>query len=258
MDRVVAAALVAALLAASAPVVADDGDDPVEIHVRIEGPADHGTIWVGNVSLSGSFELTASTSGGTYTLDQQTPLGALHAAAEQGDLDLRVGDDFASSDFTVHAIDGAWVHGAFWWDYRVDWVRTYYGNQRGWLEHGPGLEDGDRVLWYLETTGSKPLRLSASAQAPPGPTPHAPDGAATFRVEWPVVDPSHRPGKPWPTLVWGPAHATEIVGDVDAPAPAGAAAVPLEEGSYRSKAVADPGAWPVHTVRSNPVTVVVD
>lgn len=257
MDRVVAAALVAALLAASAPVVADGGDDPVEVQVRIEGPADHGTIWIGNVTLSGTYELTADTSGETYTLDQKTPLGALHAAAEKADLDLQVSDDFASSDFTVQAIDRCWADGIFWWSYRVNWVKTYYGNQRGWVQYGPGLEDGDRILWYMKTTGSKPLKLSGTAQAPPGPTRRAPDGAAAFRVEWPVADPSHRPGKPWPTLAWGPAPATEIVGDVDAPAPAGAAVVPLEEGAYRSKAIAD-DAWPLHTVRSNPVTVVVD
>lgn len=257
MDRVAVVALVVALLAASAPALGDDGDG-VQVQVRIEAPGDRGTLWVGNVTLSGTYELTADTSGETYTLDQRTPLGALHAAAGRADLGLQISDDFASSDFTVQAVDGSWAHGTFWWSYRVNWVKTYYGNQRGWLQHGPGLEDGDRILWYMKTTGSKPLRLSATADAPPGPTPHAPDGAAAFRVEWPVVDPSHRPGKPWPTLVWGPAHATEIVGDVEAPAPAGAAAVPLDEGTYRAKAVADRDAWPVHTVRSNPVTVVVE
>lgn len=251
MSRALAVAFAVALVAVSLPAAAG-GDDGVQVQVRIEGPPDAGTIWSGNVTLSGTYQLTATTSGETYTLDARTPLGALDAAAGEGSFDVRVSDDFASSDFTVDAVDGHRSDGVYWWDYRVEWVKTYYGNQRGWLEHGPGLQDGDRILWYLETTASRPLRLSADGAAAQG------DGAAAFRIEWPAGDPSHRPGKPWPTLVWTPAHATRLVGDIQAPAPAGAAVVPLEEGTYRTKAVADDDGWPVPTVRSNPVTVVVE
>lgn len=261
---VVAAALVGPIPAfagdAGASGTAADGDEaPIEVTVRIEGP--DATIWTGTVALDGTYSLTADTSGETYTLDARTPLGALHAAAEAGGFDLYVSDDFASTDFDVRAVAGAWEAGTWWWDYRVNWVATYYGDQHGWLTYGPGLADGDRVLWYLETTGSRPLRLTVdAAEAVPGAGSGAPgpDGVASFRVEWPLVDPFHRPGKPWPTQVWTPAHAAHLTGDVEAEAPAGVTAVPLEEGTHTTKALVRGDLWPVSTVRSNPVTVVVE
>lgn len=239
----------------------DAADGAVDVTVRVEGP--DATVWTGTVTLEGTYDLTADTSGETYTLEARTPLGALHAAAGAGGFDLYVNDDFASTDFTVEAVEDVWRSGVWWWDYRVNWVATYYGNQRGWLAHGPGLEEGDRILWYLETTGSRPLRLTVDAaqgvpvQGGPGP---GPDGAAAVRIEWPLVDPFHRPGKPWPTQVWLPAHGAEVRtdGGSPVPAPAGAAVVPLDAGEHALRATVDPALYPVETVRSNPATVVVD
>lgn len=264
MPRALVAVVVAAALLGAGPPPADasgtgdaGGDDAVEVQVRVEGP--EATIWIGTVTLAGTYDLTADTSGETYTLDAHTPLGALHAAAEAGGFDLHVSDDFASTDFDVQAVARVWEAGTWWWDARVNWVSTYYGNQRGWSTYGPDLADGDRVLWYLETTGSKPLRLTAdAATGSPASDGPGPDGVAAFRVEWPLVDPFHRPGKPWPTQVWTPAHAAHLTGDVEAEAPAGIAAVPLEEGTHTTKALVRGDLWPVPTVRSNPVTVVVE
>lgn len=240
---------------ATAPGAAAAGaeDDVLEVTVRIEGPA--GTIWSGPVTLEGTYLLTETSSGRSYELEARTPLGALHAASQTGGFSLRVDDAFAAADFTVEAVDGVREQGIYWWDYRVDLKATYYGAQHQWLDHGPGLQDGDEVLWYLETTGSRPLRLTVDAQAG---APGTGSGAASLRVEWPLVDAHHRAGTPWPpTQLWLPAHATRIVGDAEAPAPAGVAVVVLDEGSHTVKALADPDAYPVPTVRSATVSVVV-
>lgn len=233
------------------------GDDAVTVDVRIEcepwkeDGCQNEAIWYGQVELAGTYELTIGEN--TYELAQKTPLGALIAAADQAGIHVTVTDDYRPSDFSVEAVDGIEENGTFWWKHRVNLIETYYGPQDGWQNAEPELEDGDEVLWYLGQFESRPLRMT-TVDAEPGCK-----GAASFLIEWPVVDVRHRANNPWPPpQVWTPAHGADISGDASAPAPAGAAIALFDDGTHTVWAEADEDAYPVDPIRSAPTTVTVD
>lgn len=235
-------------LAAGAPA---NAETPLAVHVRVEGAWD--TLWEGEVDASGYVAFTAYNSGGTHTIEAHTPLGVLLRAAEAGGFEVLVTDAWVpGGDFTVDQVAEERWAGAIWWDYRVNLVQTYYGAHFGWLEHGPGLAAGDRVLWYPEATGSRPLRLTAQTTDE-----GIPGGVAAFAAEWAIVDPPHQPGRSWPTQVWTAAHAARIVGDVTADAPLGLTVVALAPGAYAVKATVAAGLYPAPIVRTETVTLVV-
>ena len=197
-------AVLGALLALGpgvAPMAAGSEAAPLVVHVRVEGK--YALLWEGDVALGETFTLVAANSGRAHTLPARTPLGALWAAAQQGGFALEVSDGY--SDFVALRVAGEYWWGTWWWDYRVDWVQTNYGAQAQWLAWGPALRDGASVLWYPETAGSTPLRLTAV-----GPALGAGPCARAQLVEAPLLDPLHQPGQPWPELTWRPAQLARL------------------------------------------------
>lgn len=218
-------ALVAGTLVAAAslgPSLAHAGE--LLVHVRVEGAS--ATVFRGWVPVPEALSVAAYDSGKTYAIHGHTPLGALLAAARAGGFEVLVTDEFLDMDFSVDAVAGEWGRGPRWWDYRVNYVATYYGNHFGWLAFGPGLETGDEVLWYLEGVGVRPLRARALPLAPPG------EGGCLeeLGVEVPFPDLQHRAGQPWPSVVWKPADAAELRGAWRAPVVGGHAVLLVPRG----------------------------
>lgn len=217
------APLLAALILVSPGLAWAVDNAPLHVHVRVEGNYQH--VWEGTVELDAVFTLVAS-SGRSYELPARTPLGALAAAAREAGMPLSVSDEF--TDFVVLAVAGEAWWDLRWWDYRVNWVHTNYGAQVQWLAWGPGLQDGDSVLWYVETFGSTPLRLTGAGPAvQTGST-----CSRAFLTESPAFDPAHNPGQPWPSLLWRPAQLARLRGASESPAPAGAALATAGESGW--------------------------
>lgn len=199
----------AGLLLVSSPLAGLADEAPPRVPVRIEG--NYEQLWSGEVQLPPTFQLTA-TSGKVYALDARTPLGALAAASRAAGLALEVTDEYA--DFKALSVAGEYWFGTTWWDYRVNWVQTSYGEQSQWLAWGPPLQEGDAVLWYVEGLGTAPLRMTDLA-----PLPGA--CARPELVEVPALDVQHQPGQPWPSLQWRPAHLARLAGGASGPVVAG-------------------------------------
>jgi hypothetical protein len=197
-----AALLAAGLVAAGAPAV----------HLRVEGA--EGTLWRGWVEAA-ALEVEAM-GGRTYAVAPATPLAALAASP----LPLLLDDQWAGWDLSVHGVGGENSTGTSWWDYRVDDVGTYYGPDRGWRAYGPRpLAAGDRVTWYRESVGLRPLRLDAQ------PLAQGPSCAWLVALRELQPDLHHHAGQPWPPPgVWVPAPG-ELRGDLADPLPAGGAVV---------------------------------
>jgi hypothetical protein len=195
------APLLAALLLA--PLAGAPGTQDVVVHVRIEGAWAH--VWEGEVRLGPTFTLQAS-SGKVHTLPGPTPLQALVEAARIAGLDLEVSD--AYSDFVVRSVEGEAWYDTRWWDYRVDWIEPNYGAQAQWLAWGPPLQQGSAVLWYVDTFGTTPLRLTPRAAAPGPPCLHV------AQVESLAVEVVHNPGQPWPPALWRPVPLARLAGAV--------------------------------------------
>jgi len=190
--RLAVAAAFAVLLLLPPPT--SGHEDPLLVYVRVEGR--DANVFRGWIELPGTLTFPAYNSGRTYAVHGHTPLGALVAASQAAGFAALVTDEFRSIDFSVDAVAGEWQNGTYWWDYRVNYVSTYYGAHHGWLGWGPGLRTGHEVLWYLETIGTAPLRGSA---APLGACAHA------ARADLPFPDTPHRSDQPWPTPNWVPA-----------------------------------------------------
>jgi len=213
---------------------------PLRVHVRVEGA--WAQLWSGWVELAPTYTVVAENSGRSYTLDARTPLGALQATG----LPLAVTD--AYDDLVVVAVAGEAWWATRWWDYRVNWVQTGYGNQAQWLAYGPGLHDGDEVLWYPEAFGSTPLRLTDV-----GPAFGLPDGscARAERVETLAADVAHEPGQPWPPVVWEPAPLSRLEGAAAQPVVGGATVARAPQpGLLWAAEEALPGGVPYHPIRS--------
>lgn len=194
--------LVVALLTLPPLGVADGGAD---VLVRIEGLGQ--TLWRGTVYLEGLYTLTAHNSGRSYLLESSSPLGALAAAARAGGFEVLVTDAFVDFDFSVDSVAGERFREPYWWDYRVDYVSTYFGPQRGWEQFGAPLASGQEVVWYQETIGVHPLRLRATASAP------IPDGCAhAMQAEVLLPDLAQQPGRAPPPSAWMPAPLAEVRG----------------------------------------------
>lgn len=182
-----------ALHASAAPSMSESG---LALHVRVEGRNSH--IWDGFVFLEGPVNVTA-TGGTNYSLEPTTPLAALVAASRSGGFRLGVSDWNVDLDFTVAKVgEEYWDDGSHWWEYRVNYVATYYGVHKQWIRYGPPLQDGDEVLWYVDDFDMvHPLRLGFPDQPPSKPG----LGRLAF-VEAAFPDLQHRAGASWPEQTW--------------------------------------------------------
>lgn len=214
------------------------------VHVRIEGR--HAQLWDGWVELPATFTFTGSYTGRLHTVPGNTPLGALWAAAQQAGMALDITDQF--SDFVAWNVSGEFAWGATYWNYRVDWVQTNYGEQGQWLAWGAPkhpIVDGGEVLWYVELPLDSPLHLTDL-----GPVAGSGPCARAELVQTLALDEQHEPGRDWPRVVWAPVPLATLAGASDTPVVAGAG---VAVASRSGPVWADEAALPAsagHSIRS--------
>lgn len=201
-----AAPLVAAILAAPTIGSAEGYSGGLLLHVRVEDS--YNQVFRGWVDVPETVQFVAHNSGKQYTIHGHSPLGALLSASRRGGFEVLVSDEFLGMDFSVEAVAGDWGGGPRWWDYRINYVATYYGSHYQWLAFGPELRSGDEVLWYLEGVGVPVLRLRVQ---PAGPS-SAGGCAYAFLVEERFPDIQHQAGNPWPPVLWKPTTAAQLRG----------------------------------------------
>jgi hypothetical protein len=123
---------------------------PVTIQVRIEGM--NSTIWNGAVTFCDSS--ITDKQGDTHQVDHPTALGALAAAAEEGDFEYVVSSAYGPLTY-VESAGGDNNQGANGWLYLDNWQSPSVAA----VDYT--LADNDEVLWYYGGWAAKPLKISA-------------------------------------------------------------------------------------------------
>jgi len=121
----------------------------VTVNVRVEGQSS--TLWSGDVAFSTS--TITDKQGDTYTIDHPTVLGALDAAADEGDFNYIVSSSYGTLSY-IEEIGGESSSGYDGWLYTVNWDSADYAA----VDYS--LSDGDEIIWYYGGWSAKLLKLS--------------------------------------------------------------------------------------------------